>query len=158
MGADGHRHVVYKEKQMVGYRYYATKEIPVLFPFGYGLSYTTFSCQNFRTTMCMQQTANEKILTHSCTIENTGSRAGKETVQLYVGIPQEGQPRMALRAFEKVSLAPGEKKEVTFSLTKKDFSTYSCEKHDFVLEPGSYDLYVGTSSQDIHHHTVITLE
>lgn len=157
MKADGHRHVTYTEKLMVGYRYYSTKEIPVLFPFGYGLSYTTFACQNFRTEIRNPESKNDWQTTVSCTVENTGDREGKETLQLYVGIPEEGQPKMALRAFQKVSVAAGERKDISLNLHQRDFATYSLEKACFLTRPGTYHLYAGTSAENILYHTTIKL-
>lgn len=155
--SDGHRHVVYKEKQMVGYRYYTTKEIPVLFPFGYGLSYTTFTCYDFHTELCEARDQEDLEVTVSCTIENTGEREGKETLQLYLGIPEEEQPKMALRAFAKTSLRPGEQKKVSLVLHPRDFATYSLEEACFTAKPGTYHIYAGVSAENILYHTTVEL-
>lgn len=157
MGEDGHLHVEYSEKLMVGYRYYTSKNIPVLFPFGYGLSYSTFACRNFHVTERNMSSIGELQVTVSCEIQNTGSREGRETLQLYVGIPEPEQPKMALKTFEKVSLRASETKEVSLILTQKDFSTYSTEQKCFIANPGTYELYLGTSSCDILYHTSIDL-
>lgn len=157
MGEDGHLHVKYSEKLMVGYRYYTSKDIPVLFPFGHGLSYSTFICRNFHVTERNMKSIGELQVTVSCEIQNTGERSGKETLQLYVGIPEPGQPKMALKSFEKVSLKATETKEVSLILTQKDFSTYSLERKCFIANPGTYELYLGTSSQNILYHTSIDL-
>ena len=157
MGKDGHRHVTYSEKLMVGYRYYTSKEVPVLFPFGYGLSYTTFSCSNYHVVVRNMGHIGEFQLTLSCEIQNTGKYDGRETLQLYVGILEEGQPKMALKTFEKVSLSTTEKKEVALILTQKDFAVYSTEKKCFIAKSGTYMLYLGTSANDILYRTSIDL-
>ncbi len=155
--ADGHPHVTYSEKLMVGYRYYTTKGVPVLFPFGHGLSYTTFFCRNFHVVVRNMDSIGELQITVSCEIQNTGRCYGKETLQLYVGIPEEGQPKMALRSFEKVALKPTEKREVSLILTQRDFSTYSVEEKRFIARPGNYPLYLGVSSENILYETSIDL-
>lgn len=157
MQKDGHHHVAYTEKQMVGYRYYTTKDVPVLFPFGYGLSYSTFTCQHFQTVVRNMDSINELQVTVSLEIQNTGNYHGKETLQLYVGIPEEEQPKMVLRTFEKVFLKATEKKEVSLILSHKDFATYSLEEKCFVAKAGTYKLYLGTSANDIVYETEIDL-
>ena len=148
----GQRHVEYTEKLMVGYRYYETEEIPVLFPFGYGLSYTTFDLHDFS----VEKTDDETVCCH-CRITNTGNRAGAQTIQLYVGIPEEGQPKKQLRAFKKVALAPQETKHVSLCLEKKDFATYNCKNQTFVINEGTYSLWIGTSVKDIFFQSEVTL-
>ena len=148
----GQRHVEYTEKLMVGYRYYETEEIPVLFPFGYGLSYTTFDLHDFS----VEKTDDETVCCR-CQITNTGNRAGAQTIQLYVGIPEEGQPKKQLRAFKKVALAPQETKHVSLCLSKKDFATYNCKNQAFVINEGTYSLWIGTSVKDIFFQSEVTL-
>lgn len=148
----GQRHVEYTEKLMVGYRYYETEEIPVLFPFGYGLSYTTFDLHDFS----VEKTDDETVCCR-CQITNTGNRAGAQTIQLYVGIPEEGQPKKQLRAFKKVALAPQETKHVSLCLSKKDFATYNCKNQAFVINKGTYSLWIGTSVKDIFFQSEVTL-
>ena len=148
----GQRHVEYTEKLMVGYRYYETEEIPVLFPFGYGLSYTTFDLHDFS----VEKTDDETVCCR-CQITNTGNRAGAQTIQLYVGIPEEGQPKKQLRAFKKVALAPQETKHVSLCLEKKDFATYNCKNQAFVINEGTYSLWIGTSVKDIFFQSEVTL-
>ena len=147
----GQRHVEYTEKLMVGYRYYETEEIPVLFPFGYGLSYTTFDLHDFS----VEKTDDETVCCR-CRITNTGNRAGAQTIQLYVGIPEEGQPKKQLRAFKKVALAPQETKHVSLCLEKKDFATYNCKNQVFVINEGTYSLWIGTSVKDIFFQSEVT--
>ena len=148
----GQRHVEYTEKLMVGYRYYETEEIPVLFPFGYGLSYTTFDLHDFS----VEKNDDETVCCH-CRITNTRNRAGSQTIQLYVGIPEEGQPKKQLKAFKKVALAPQETKHVSLCLEKKDFATYNCKNQTFVINEGTYSLWIGTSVKDIFFQSEVTL-
>lgn len=162
--AEGQRYVEYTEKLMVGYRYYCTKKVPVLFPFGHGLSYTTFSCRDFNTVVHDKEYVTEQdttcgtLVTVSCKIKNTGTRAGRETLQLYVGIPEENQPALILRNFSKVPLEVGEEKEVTLCLTQRDFATYSLSEKHFVINPGIYHLYLGTSAENILYETNVELK
>lgn len=129
--------VVYTEGVMVGYRHYDTENIPVNFPFGHGLSYTEFSYSNLAVD-------GDRV---SLTVKNTGSRPGKETVQLYIGATQPGRPAHQLRGFEKVTLAPGEEACVQFTLTDLDFSAYA--DRAFRVIPGEYTVQIGASSRDI---------
>ena len=92
-----------------------------------------------------------------CQITNTGNRAGAQTIQLYVGIPEEGQPKKQLRAFKKVALAPQETKHVSLCLEKKDFATYNCKNQAFVINKGTYSLWIGTSVKDIFFQSEVTL-
>lgn len=139
----GSQEEVYAEGILVGYRYYDRANIPVNFCFGHGLSYTTFAYSNLRLS------GREVTLT----VTNTGSRTGKETVQLYVSGPECHQ----LRHFEKVALNPGESKTVTFCLTDRDFSAYDVEQGSFTVVPGTYDIQIGASSRDIRCKTAIEI-
>lgn len=157
MDENGQRHLHYTEKLMVGYRYYQTENVPVLFPFGHGLSYTSFSCDDFEVNVHGKLQEPDFSVTVSCQIENTGKREGRETLQLYVGIPEEGQPNRILRNFQKVSLNAAEKKEVSLTLKSRDFATYSPEQKDFIASSGTYHLYLGTSVETIHYQTTVEL-
>lgn len=163
LNSDGQRYVNYTEKLMVGYRYYCTKKVPVLFPFGHGLSYTTFDCSNFNTVISGSplatdlETIHDTLITVSCTVKNTGTRAGKELLQLYIGIPERDQPTLALRGFSKVSLDANEEKTIELSLTKYDFATYSVTEKRFITSPGIYHLYIGTSAENILYKTDVEL-
>lgn len=148
-----HRYTVYREKNKVGYRYYTTDNIPVQFPFGYGLSYTTFSLTDIQQTSFPAKTEDDIIVTVTANTTNTGDMTGKETYQLYVGIPDKNQPLRQLRQFVKVELNPGETKEVSLSITPKDLMIYCTAKKDFVLPIGEYRLYLGTSVEDICYET-----
>lgn len=142
----------YREGVFVGYRYYTTKKMPVLFPFGYGLSYTTFAVSNLRTERDEYQ--SHDIMTVSVDVTNTGDRAGKEVVQLYV-LPQTKtdavqRPVQELRDFEKVELQPGETKAVTFTLHNSSaFSYYCSQKKRWVVESGVYKLAAGNASDHL---------
>ena len=126
--------IVFSEGAFVGYRYYNGEHVPVNFPFGHGLSYTSFAYSDLRV-------RDREVY---ITVTNTGCREGKEIVQLYIlGKMQQ------LRHFEKVLLKPGEQKMVHFTLTDRDFSEYAVEKRDFVIVPGSYTIQIGASSRDI---------
>lgn len=162
--------VSYSEGVFIGYRYYDKKKLPVLFPFGYGLSYTSFSYDkievtgNNTTISSIEKNADtstnpEAVLSVKDTdsisvsvqITNTGKVAGKEIVQLYIGnyIGMENRPEQELKDFAKVSLQPQETKTVTFTLNKRSFAYYNETAHDWFVESGVYYIKVGASSRDI---------
>lgn len=140
---------VYNDGIYVGYRYYETKKIKPLFPFGHGLSYTDFSYQNLRLSSGVVDDTG--TLTVHFEIENTGSVAGKEVAQLYVAPPvcRLRRPFKELKGFAKVDLKPGERKQVTVSLTYRDFAYYDPEFRDWIVDSGEYQILVGKSSQEI---------
>ncbi|MBU3112928.1 glycoside hydrolase family 3 C-terminal domain-containing protein [Clostridium lacusfryxellense] len=139
----------YREGVFVGYRYYDKKDMDVLFPFGYGLSYTTFDYSNLK--LSSKEMKDSDILTVTVDITNTGDKEGKEIVQLYVGAKDSNiiRPLKELRGFEKISLNKGETKNVTFSLSKRAFSYYNTQIHDWYVETGDYQILIGKSSRDI---------
>ncbi|WP_343706367.1 glycoside hydrolase family 3 C-terminal domain-containing protein [Flavobacterium sp.] len=141
--------VYYKEDILVGYRWYDTKKIPVLFPFGYGLSYTTF--QYGKPAVSSKTITAADSLEVTVSIKNTGKVAGKEVVQLYVNDETSSLPRPTkeLKGFEKISLEPGEEKTVRFILTKKDLSYYDDTKKEWIAEPGKFRIMIGASATDI---------
>jgi len=143
------KNVYYKEDILVGYRWYDTKKIPVLFPFGYGLSYTTF--QYGKPAVSSKTITAADPLTVTVSIKNTGKVAGKEVVQLYVSDEKSSLPRpiKELKGFEKISLEPGEEKTVHFTLTKEDFSYYDDTKKEWIAEPGKFKIMIGASAADI---------
>lgn len=144
-----HDRSVYSEGVFVGYRYYTSREMEVLFPFGHGLSYTTFSVGNLR--VDKDRMKESESLAVSVDVTNTGNRAGKELVQLYVA-PKGGtviRPVRELRAFEKVSLEPGETVTVTFELDRRAFAYWNTEIHDWHVESGEYELQIGKNAQEI---------
>ena len=140
----------YREGIFVGYRYYDKKEMEVLFPFGHGLSYTTFAFDNLR--LSAEEIKDTDILTATVTVKNTGSRPGKTVVQLYAGRNEAGsviRPVRELKGFEKIFLNPGEEKEVTFQLDKRAFAYWNEQLHDWHVETGWYSVEIGHSSRDI---------
>ena len=140
----------YREGIFVGYRYYDKKDMEVLFPFGHGLSYTTFDYSNLR--LSASQITDQDTLTATVTVKNTGDRAGKTVVQLYVGKKQSDAVIRAdreLKGFEKVALQPGEEKEVSFLLDKRSFAYWNDELGDWHVETGSYTVEIGRSSRDL---------
>jgi beta-glucosidase len=141
--------VKYNEGLFVGYRWAEMKKIKPLFPFGHGLSYTTFEYGKVVANK-KEMTASDEI-TFTVKIKNTGKRLGEEVVQLYIRDVQSSLPRPVkeLKGFDKVSLAPGEEKEVTFTIDKAALSYFDDKKHDWVAEPGDFEALVGASSADI---------
>ena len=150
--------VEYKEAIYVGYRYYDKKKMDVLFPFGYGLSYTTFAYSN----LCLDKKTmkDTEELTVSVDVTNTGDRAGKEVVQLYVADKESTviRPVKELRDFVKIELAPGETKTVTFTLGKRAFAYYDVQIHDWQVETGEFEILIGASSRDIALRDTVTVE
>jgi beta-glucosidase len=140
----------YKEGLLVGYRYYDTRNVEPLFPFGHGLSYTTFNYSNLK--------VDPKTLQARVDITNSGKRKGKEVVQLYVHDVESRVPRPVkeLKGFEKVELAPGETKQVSFRLSERDLAFYDVGAKRWVTEPGEFDILVGSSSRDIRLQTRFT--
>ncbi len=141
--------VEYKEGLFVGYRYYDTKEIEPLFPFGYGLSYTTFAYRNLK--VSQTELTDQDTVTVSVDVRNTGTVAGKEIVQLYVrdSISTVNRPSKELKGFAKVELQPGEQQTVTFELGKRAFAYYNVDLKDWHVETGEFEILVGASSRDI---------
>lgn len=141
--------VYYKEDILVGYRWYDTKNIPVLFPFGYGLSYTTF--QYGKPVISSKSITPSDSLVIKIPIKNTGKVVGKETVQLYINDEKSSlsRPVKELKGFKKVSLGPGEEKTVSFTLKKEDLSYYDDKENKWVAEPGKFNIMIGASATDI---------
>ncbi|MCM1253576.1 MAG: glycoside hydrolase family 3 C-terminal domain-containing protein [Clostridium sp.] len=150
--------VEYREGIFVGYRYYDKKKMDVLFPFGYGLSYTTFEYSDLK--VDKEKMQDTDTMTVSVNIKNTGSMTGKEVVQLYVADKESTviRPVKELRDFAKVELAPGESKTVTFTLDKRAFAYYSVKIHDWHVETGEFDILIGKSSRDIVLSKTVTVE
>lgn len=150
--------VEYREGVFVGYRYYDKKKMDVLFPFGYGLSYTEFAYSNLK--LDKKSMKDTETLTVSVDITNTGKVKGKEVVQLYVGDRESTaiRPVKELRGFEKIELAPGETRTVTFTLKARDFAYYNVQIRDFYVEGGEFDICVGSSSRDIRLEDTVCVE
>ena len=150
--------VEYREGIFVGYRYYDKKKMDVLFPFGYGLSYTTFEYSDLK--VDKESMKDTDTMTVSINVKNTGNMTGKEVVQLYVADKESTviRPVKELRDFAKVELAPGETKTVTFTLDKRAFAYYSVKIHDWHVETGEFDILIGKSSRDIVLSKTVTVE
>lgn len=140
---------VYSEGIFVGYRYYDKKEMDVLFPFGYGLSYTQFEYSNLK--LSADRITDNDTLKVTVDVKNIGKVSGKEIVQLYVSDRESRviRPLKELKGFEKLSLEPGEKKTAEFILDKRSFAYYNTEISDWHVESGEFDIMVGKSSRDI---------
>ena len=139
----------YKESIYVGYRWFDTKEIKPLFAFGHGLSYTEFEYSDFKASSSVSANGTLKA---SVKVKNIGSREGKEVVQLYIGeqSPVLDRPVKELKAFEKVSLAPGETKTVKFEIPASDLAYFNAESHSWVLDPAhTFTAYFAAASDDI---------
>jgi beta-glucosidase len=153
----GDREVHYGERIFVGYRYYDARKVEPLFPFGHGLSYTTFEYGQLE---IPAEVAWGDRVTVSVTVTNTGQRAGKEVVQIYVSDPESSlaRPPKELKRFEKVSLRPGERKTVTFELDDRALAFYDPYKGYWVLEPGRFEVLAGSSSRDIRQRGVFVVK
>ncbi len=166
----------YKEDILVGYRWHDTKKIAPLFPFGHGLSYTTFNygkpalSSKILTVNSESQTQNSKLktpnsklvasLSVTIPITNSGTVGGKEVVQLYVGDVKSSvaRPIKELKHFAKIALKPGETKEVSFDITVDDLKFYDDQQKVWRAEPGKFKLYIGSSSRDIRQEVTFELK
>ena len=150
--------VYYKEGIYVGYRWFGTKGVEPQFPFGFGLSYTTFKYGKPRLSTS-SLTADGK-LTLTVSVTNTGKRAGKETVQLYIGDEKASvdRPRKELKGFEKVELQPGETKDVSFEITPGALQFWSDKTHSWTAEPGRFKAYVCASETDVRGTATFSLD
>jgi beta-glucosidase len=148
-------HVRYGEGVFVGYRGYDAVGRDVSYPFGHGLSYTTFAYADLAAHVTGR--GDDVRVTVTCTVTNTGARAGKEVVQLYVGDPESevARPVRELRGFAKVSLDPGASATVTLHLGARDLSYWSTAHGGWRLEPGAFELAVGASSRDLRLTTTV---
>ena len=149
--------VHYNEGIFVGYRWYEKKRIEPLFPFGHGLSYTTFEYRDLKVSKSRFTTAD--TVTVSFIVKNTGRRKGSEVAQLYVQDLMSALPRplKELRGFQRVTLDPGESATVTLRLTKRDFSYWSTDTKDWLAERGGFVIKVGSSSRDMRLEREIEL-
>jgi beta-glucosidase len=135
------------EGVFVGYRHFDKSGIKPLFPFGYGLSYTTFAYKN----LTVSAAAASGDATVAFDVTNTGSRAGAETPQVYVGNQHASVPRPVkeLKGFAKVELNPGETRHVEITLDRRAFSYYHVKSHQWTVAPGDFDIYVARSAAEI---------
>ncbi|MBG0564046.1 glycoside hydrolase family 3 C-terminal domain-containing protein [Actinoplanes aureus] len=143
-GRDGQ--VVYGESVYVGYRHFDTLGVPVAYPFGHGLTYTTFEYSDLSITEI-----GDLRWEIGCTITNTGERAGQEVVQLYTGLSEAApsRPRSVLRGFAKVNIEPGQARHVTLTLTGRDLAVWDVRHQRWTVDAGTYEIRVGASSRDI---------
>ncbi|HEV3208622.1 MAG TPA: glycoside hydrolase family 3 C-terminal domain-containing protein [Chthoniobacterales bacterium] len=148
----------YGEGIFIGYRYYGTRKITPLFPFGFGLSYTTFAYTGLRVNATAIKETDAVMV--EVKVKNSGPVAGQEVVQLYVHEqrPKVVRPERELKAFAKVALQVGEERAVSFQLTKRDFAYYDTSRHDWIVNPGKFDILVGSSSQDLPLRQTIEVE
>ena len=149
-------HVKYEDGLMVGYRYWTTTGKHPLFPFGFGLSYTTF---NFTNLQVPATAAVGSVVTISFDVTNTGSVAGAEVAQLYVSDPSSTvkRPERELKGFEKVRLAPGETKHVALNLDARAFSYWDSKAHKWTIDLGKFVIRVGNSSENTPLSAELTL-
>ncbi|MEI6279535.1 MAG: glycoside hydrolase family 3 C-terminal domain-containing protein [Verrucomicrobiae bacterium] len=141
--------VNYAEGVFVGYRWFDEKKIEPLFPFGHGLSYTTFSIS--QPELSAKSITRQEILNVTAKVTNTGKRAGAEVVQLYIAAPCSSVPRppKELKGFQKVFLQPGETKTVSFDVSARDLSFWDVASHNWKAVPGTFDVLLGNSSRNI---------
>jgi beta-glucosidase len=153
-GSDGV--VTYSEGLLVGYRWFDTKKIEPQFPFGFGLSYTTFKYSDLK---LIAGGANGTLVTAQFNLENTGNRPGAEVAELYVheNKPHLVRPEKELKGFKRVFLQPGEKQTVTIPLTQTAFSYYDPSQKSWVAQKDSFKILIGNSSQDIRLDADFTL-
>ena len=145
---------VYKDSIYVGYRYYTTAQKKVRYPFGYGLSYTTFAWNN------MQVKQNESEITVTCEVSNTGERKGADVLQLYLSKPDSPvyRPSKELKAFQKVYLDKGETKTVTLTFSTDDLRYFDTKQNRWVLEDGSYELLLSSDCETVRLSTSVTVQ
>jgi beta-glucosidase len=149
--------VNYAEGIYVGYRYFDSKNVEPQFPFGFGLSYSSFEYSGLAVTP--GKVFGDVPVTVSLKVKNTGARAGAEVVQLYVhdGHAKIDRPLHELKGFRRVELKAGETKTVTFTLDRTALSYWSPEKKEWVADPGAFEIQVGASSRDIRLHAPLEL-
>jgi len=151
------QHVKYGDKLMVGYRYWTTTGKHPLFPFGFGLSYTTFSFSNLNAPATATSGSPVSV---GFDVTNTGSTEGAEVAQLYISDPsaKAQRPERELKGFEKVNLAPGETKHITIPLDARSFSYWDETKHNWTIDPGKFVILVGDSSENTPLHADLTIQ
>jgi beta-glucosidase len=150
--------VLYGEGLFIGYRYYDAKELPVLFPFGHGLSYTTFAYSHAQ--VSAETFRDVDGLTVAVDVTNTGDMAGKEIVQVYVHDRASGlvRPEKELKGFAKVALQPGETKPVAIRLDFRAFAYYHPKYEQWITEDGEFEILIASSADDIRHRLTVRLE
>ncbi|HEX3354756.1 MAG TPA: glycoside hydrolase family 3 C-terminal domain-containing protein [Terriglobales bacterium] len=145
---NGDRKVAYTEGVFIGYRGFEKSGVKALFPFGYGLSYTTFAYKNLAVT---PSSASGQPVELRFEVTNSGTRAGAEVAEVFVGDHHSRIPRpiKELKGFAKVTLQPGETRQVNVRLDRRAFAYYDVSRHDWAVDPGDFDLFVGPSSAQI---------
>jgi beta-glucosidase len=154
-GPDGHYTAAYSEGVFVGYRHYDQNKVEPLFPFGHGLSYTTFRYSGLTVTRC-----GNGDVTVAVNVTNVGHRAGAEAVQVYVGAPKAtpvATPPQQLQGFQKVQLRPWQTRRISFQLPKRAFSYWDVTSHGWKVAGGRYPVLVGSSSRDIRQRGSVRL-
>lgn len=148
---------LYQEGVFVGYRYYTSRNVKAAYPFGYGLSYTTFAYENL--TVDKKEMDDTEILKVSVNVKNTGDRSGKEVVQLYVEAPEGevARPVRELRGFDKIMLEPGEEKTVTFELDMRAFAYWNTQIHDWLVQDGIYRILIGRNAEEMLLEEAVTV-
>lgn len=148
----------HKEGIYIGYRYYDKANLDVVFPFGYGLSYTTFEYSDLK--LSADSIKDTDTLTVSFKVKNTGDVAGAEIAQVYVADKESTifRPEKELKAFKKVFLEPGEEKEITVELSKRAFAFYNVNINDWCVETGEFDIMVAASSRDVKLSAVVNVD
>jgi len=142
----------YDEGLKVGYKWYDAEKKPVLFPFGYGLSYTTYEYSNLKVT-------GDAGLTVSFTVKNTGTRTGTEIAEVYAALPAgTGEPPKRLVGWSKIELNPGESKDVTVKLEPLFLSSFDTQKHEWQRSGGDYTVMVGGASDSLPLKQTVTLQ
>jgi beta-glucosidase len=154
----GPKTVEYRESIFVGYRFFNSVDKDVLFPFGFGLSYTTFEYKNLK--LKQNKISDQESLEVSLKVKNSGKTTGKEIVQLYVSPVSSKvfRSKIELKGFDKVELKPGEEKEISITLDRRAFAYYNTEISDWHVESGDYKILVGSSSIDIRLEDQISIE
>jgi beta-glucosidase len=144
---DGSKKVEYSEGVFVGYRHLNKSTVKPLFPFGYGLSYTSFAYKN----LTISPASSDQQVSVAFDVTNTGTRAGADVAEVYVGDRHAPVSRTVkeLKGFKRVSLNPGETKNVVVKLDRRAFSYYDIKSHSWTVAPGDFDLFVARSATDI---------
>jgi beta-glucosidase len=153
----GTRNVTYAEGIFLGYRYYDRSKVKPLFPFGFGLSYTTFAFSDLR--VAPKEASPAGPITVSFNIRNTGERAGAEVAQVYVGDPSATAPRPVkeLKGFERVFLKPGETKQVSLTLNRRSLAYWDVKSQTWKVDPGRFVVYAGDSSENVPLQATFTI-
>jgi beta-glucosidase len=149
-GTGENGHVDYDEGVFVGYRHFDQRGIVPEYPFGHGLSYTTFTYSDLAVELHDALVTSPRVSV-TVSVKNTGARSGAEIVQLYVGAkaPRAPRPPQELKGFQRIELIPGETRRITFELSRRSFARYDEGLHDWTVDPGAFELRVGSSSRDI---------